>query len=71
MTTRQINMIAEPWEIWPDGVVPAEGSRPAWKLRTKEEARNWLSELAESREKWQLPDDVSIVDTIRQERDER
>ncbi len=29
MTTRQINMIAEPWEIWPDGVVPAEASARA------------------------------------------
>lgn len=63
-------MIADPWQVWPDGVIPAEGNRPAWKLRTKDEARQWLRELAESREMCELPDDVSVVETIRQERDE-
>lgn len=71
VTTKDIEMIAEPWKVWPDGIIPAEGNRPAWKLRTPEEARRWLADLAKSRESCQLSDDISVVESIRQERDER
>lgn len=64
-------MIADPWDVWPDGIIPAEGDRPAWRLRTKDEAKRLFSEMAASREKCKLPDDFSIVDSIREDRDER
>ena len=71
MTTRESALIAEPWKVWPNGIIPAEGNRPAWKLRTREEARRLLGELADSRDKCSLADEVSVVDAIREERDER
>lgn len=71
MTAADVEMIVDPWKVWPDGVIPAEGGRPAWKLRTQEEARQWFAELAHSREKCRLPDSVSVVASIREERDER
>lgn len=71
MTTKDLEYAVDPWEIWPDGIVPAEGDRPAFKLRTAEEGRAWLEELAELRKTAKLPDGVSSVDIIREERDER
>lgn len=71
MTTKDVETTLEPWERWPDGIIPAEGNRPAWKLRTKQEARRWFAELAASREKCRLPDSVSIVESVREDRDER
>lgn len=61
-----------PWDIWPDGVIPAEANRPALKLRTPEEGRKWLDELAESRKAHKLPEGgMTSLELIRQERDER
>jgi hypothetical protein len=61
----------DPWKIWPDGIVPAEGNRPAFRLLTKEEGRAWLEELDEIRKRNKLPPGVSSLDLIREERDER
>lgn len=70
MTAKDMELVVDPWKMWPDGVIPAEGKRSAWKLRTPEEGRAWLQELAESRKMCKLPEGISAVDVIRQERDE-
>lgn len=71
MTTKDAELIVDPWELWPDGIIPAEGNRPAMKLRTPEEGRNWLEKLAESRKRCRLPDGVSSLELLRWERDEQ
>lgn len=71
MTTKDHDLISDPWKMWPDGVIPAEGNIPQWKLRSAEEGRAWLRELAELRKACKLPSGVSSLDIIRQERDER
>lgn len=70
MTTKDKARIDDPWKIWPDGIIPAEGRRPEIRLRTPEEVERWLAELAESRRRCKLPEGVSSLDLIRQERDE-
>ncbi|MCC8164658.1 MAG: hypothetical protein LIQ31_00570 [Planctomycetes bacterium] len=70
MTTKDYVQL-DPWEIWPDGVIPAEGSRPEVRLRTPEEGRAWLKKMADLRKKYGRVEGVSIVDIIREERDER
>lgn len=69
MTTKDKELLFDPWEIWPDGIVPAEGGFPEWKLRTPEEGRAWFEELDKIRELNQLPDGVTSLDVIRRERD--
>lgn len=71
MATKDLKRILDPWKVWPDGVVPAEGNRPEWRLRTPEEGRAWLKGLAEYRKKCRLGVAVSALDTVRRERDER
>ncbi len=71
MTAKNMERAVDPWEIWPDGIIPAEGNRPEWKLRTPEEGKVWLEELAEIRKICKLPAGMSSIDVIRQERDER
>lgn len=68
MTTKDYTHL-DPWEIWPDGVIPAEGSRPEVKLRTPEEGRAWLKRLADVRKKYGNLNGVSSVDVVREERD--
>lgn len=69
MTTKDLVIVSNPWEIWPDGTIPAEGNRREWKLRSREEGKTWLRELAETRAKCMLPDGITAIDVIRQERD--
>lgn len=72
MSTKDTDYIADPWEIWPDGIIPAEGNRPECRLLTEEEGKAWLKELDERRKALgiRMPDSYSSLDTIRQERDE-
>ncbi len=70
MTTKDLDLTFDPWQIWPDGIIPAEGNRPAWKLRTTEEGKAWLQELAQSRKTCKLPSGISAIDILRQERDD-
>ncbi|MCD8349806.1 MAG: hypothetical protein LUC93_04260 [Planctomycetaceae bacterium] len=66
------DLVIDPWEIWPDGIIPAEGNRPEWRLRTPEEGKSWLRELAESRViPKKVPVDISALDMVREERNER
>lgn len=70
MTAKDLELTADPWQIWPDGVIPAEGNRPEWRLRTPEEGKAWLKKLGETRKGCKLPPGISAVDLVRQERDE-
>ncbi|MCD8139221.1 MAG: hypothetical protein LUE17_05510 [Planctomycetaceae bacterium] len=66
------DLVADPWEIWPDGIIPPEGNRPEWRLRTPEEGKAWLRQLAESRvTPRKLSVELSALDMVREERDER
>lgn len=56
-------------EIWPDDVIPAEGDRPALRLRTPEEGRAWLRKLAEGRVKPERPLRFSSLELLGRERD--
>lgn len=70
MTTKDKKFDSDPWKIWPDGIVPAEGNRPAWRLRTPEEGKAWLKEIAKRRKAYRVPDSFSAIDEVRLERDE-
>lgn len=77
MTTKHIEpnidpleLTDDPWEIWPDGIIPAEGSRPEIRLRTAEEGAALIKQLAEFRKDCRFPSDVTALDIIRRERDE-
>lgn len=71
MTAKDLESTVDPWHIWPDGIIPGEGGRPEWKLRTSDEGRNWLKGLAEHRKSCRIDDGTPSIDIIRQERDER
>ncbi len=71
MTASDVECIVDPWKLWPDGVIPAEGNRPEWKLRTPEEGKAWLDELASIRKMCALPAGISSLDVVREERDAR
>ncbi len=61
----------DPWKIWPDGIIPAEGSRPEIRLRTPLEGLAWMREMAELRKKlapFHL--DKSFFKLLMEERDE-
>lgn len=64
MTTRVMERGTDP-------VIPAEGNRRAWKLRTPEEGKAWLDGLAEMRKICALPAGISSLDAVREERDAR
>lgn len=70
MTTKDRETIANPWEKWPNGVIPGDGNRPQMKLRTPEEGKKWLEELAESRNACKLPEGISSLEILHQEREE-
>ena len=71
MTAKDLGLVADPWELWPDGIIPAEGGRQEWRLRTPEEGKAWLEELAGIRKTYTLPAGISSLDAVRRERDER
>ncbi len=61
-------------KIWEDehpGFSSNFSGRPPWKVLSEEEARQLLADMDASRRRCKLSDDISIVDMIREERDER
>ncbi|MCC8109986.1 MAG: hypothetical protein LIQ30_13285 [Planctomycetes bacterium] len=69
MTTKDYIQL-DPWEVWPDGIIPADGSRPEVRLRTPEEGKAWLKEMADLRRKYGIVSGVSAVADVREERDD-
>jgi hypothetical protein len=72
LTTEELRL-KKLWEdAHPDDPHSFSG-RPPWKLRTKEEGERWLAEMEEFRKAHplRLPEGVSSVDLVREERDAR
>lgn len=62
----------DPWQVWPDGIIPAEGYRPELRLRTPEEGREQFRKLREFRNQYPpMEKGFSRLHLLREERDER